>query len=199
MPRQIAPTPATREQQQPRYDDAELIEPKRMPEPSRRKGSDELELRGPSASPNDEELLGNDYLLDSADPTPPPSLRKRQPGDRPLGELPSERSERSETKQSPKSEDLDSLLPMDEESFELVPNPDLPPVTQRRSMPMRYSTKALPVSARNAWNDRIHEQTGFEDQRYTDYGYSYRRTSGTAAAGNQSDRRFTSPVQNRFK
>ncbi len=173
------PTPATRQPVPERDDDREVIEPQRMPEstaekPGKRIPADSLNLDRTSKSPSDD-LLGNDYLLDASDVPPPPALRSRQPQDKPLGQFPNEPGQRNEIPRAREADDSDSLVPMNDESFDLVPGKDLPPVTQRRVMPTRQSTRAIPASVSRAWNNRIQQNTLVEESLYPDDGYSRRQ------------------------
>ena len=149
--RRSQPTPASKEPQARPYDDAEMVEPRRMPDsgPTRQSNSPDLEM--PSPSPNDD-TLGTDYLLDSSDVPPPPALRKRQPKDKPLGEFPTDNLREFQVPQPPGSDEDDSLLPMDDESFDLVPNRNLPPLTQRRTPPTRYAAQPAPSAVRSSQN-----------------------------------------------
>jgi len=133
----------------------------------------------PSVSPSDD-LLGTDYLLDADDVPPSPALRRRQPQDKPLGEFPSDaqQQQRIEPPRAREADDSDSLLPMEDESFDLVPGNDLPPVTQRRIMPTKQSTRAIPASVSRSWNNRIHPNMQVDEQMYSDDGYSRRRPVG---------------------
>ncbi len=180
------PTPATRQPMQSREEDREVIEPQRMPEsatekPSTKIPADSPDFDRPTTSPSDD-LLGTDYLLDASDVPPPPALRSRQPQDKPLGQFPNEPEQQIEKPRGLNSEDSDSLLPMDDESFDLVPGNDLPPVTQRRMMPTRQSTRAIPASVSRDWNNRIHQNMRVEEQFYSDDGYSRRQPIGATAA-----------------
>lgn len=179
------PTPANRQPIAPRFDDREVIEPQRMPDSTsdnigKEPPSNPPAYERPSASPTDD-LLGTDYLLDAADVPLPPALRRRQPQDKPLGEFPSDALQQQQRREPPRareSDDSDSLLPMEDESFDLVPGNDLPPVTQRRIMPTKQSTRAIPASVSRSWNKRIHPNMQVDEQMYSDDGYSRRRPVG---------------------
>jgi hypothetical protein len=202
------PTPASRLPALPPDEDREAIEPQRMPNsasediPNKRANQRTYDL--PSASPSDE-LVGNDYLLDASDVPPPPALRSRQPQDKPLGEFPRDEfpSDAGQPRPQPPSAregatDSDSLLPMEEESFDLVPGSDLPPITQRRVMPTKQSTRAIPASVSRDWNRRIQQEPQFNEPPYSDDGYSRRQPIGvTAPQGNLYP--YRQPINNRYR
>jgi hypothetical protein len=196
------PTPATRQPMSSGEQDREVIEPQRMPEstseePSTKTPIDSLDFDRPSTSPSDD-LLGTDYLLNASDVPPPPTLRSRQPQDKPLGQFPNESAPQKESQRAIEADDSDSLLPMNDESFDLVPGNDLPPVTQRRVMPTRQSTRAIPASVSRAWNNRIQPNTRVDEQLYSDDGYSRRQPIGGPAT--QPTRYpYDRSIQNRYR
>jgi hypothetical protein len=167
-----------------RNEDREVVEPQRMPEssvenPGTKTPANSPDFDRPSTSPSDD-LLGTDYLLDASDVPPPPALRSRQPQDKPLGQFPNDPAPPKESPRAIETDDSDSLLPSNDESFDLVPGNDLPPVTQRRVMPTKQSTRAIPASVSRAWNNRIQQNPRVDEQFYSDDGYSRRQPIGGA-------------------
>ncbi|MCY2973490.1 MAG: hypothetical protein NTW52_02360 [Planctomycetota bacterium] len=196
------PTPATRQPVPSRDKDREVIEPQRMPEstpekPGTKKPADSPDFNRPSSSPSDD-LLGTDYLLDVSDVPPPTALRSLQPQDKPLGQFPNESVPQKESPRAKETDESDSLLPMNDESFDLVPGNDLPPITQRRVMPSKQSTRAIPASVSRAWSNRIQQNTRVDEQLYSDDGHSSRQPIDGAATPWTSNPTGRS-IQNRYR
>lgn len=121
--------------------------------------------------PVDDDASNRDSLLDEKPrPTkpetvpPPPALRKRQKSDKPLGEEPNSN---------------DSLLPQknlnEEESLDLLPRSERPPVTVRQPTNQNYSRmEAMPTQSNPSWNS---PENAWMLQEYYGNAYSQRQTA----------------------